>query len=434
MIAGEEVPLNGLSNWKAATLFLSATAASFLTGCGEATSNVPDESTASALDASLASVESNHAVDVAISGASPDWVAEFNRGDPLFDLVLREADGLGPLYTRQACSSCHEGALRGAGFVQKMSVVEADGTTPAADQSKLPWGHTVHPFTAGGAETPIVAPSDSDIRVTARFGPPVLGRGYMEAILDDEILAVAVTQANSSGSIHGRVNHVIYASQPNTDTRFHSHQPGDLVIGRFGVKARIATLDDFAADALQGDMGITSPLRPTELPNPDDQRDDLKTGIDASFDDVNQRANYTRLLAIPPRSLPAGNGDALFAQVQCSTCHVPSMRTRIDYPIDSLAGIGATVYTDLLLHDMGDGLADGLGTTDGEAGPRDWRTAPLVGLRYLTTYLHDSRAKSIRDAIIMHDGYGSEAHESVTEFLQLSDDDQQTLVLFVRAL
>jgi CxxC motif-containing protein (DUF1111 family) len=379
-------------------------------------------------------VNVKHAVDVPIAEASTGWIAEFNRGDPMFDLVLREADGLGPLYTRQACSSCHDGALRGAGFVQKMSVVQADGLTPAVDQSELAWGHTVHPFTAAGAKTPIVAASDNALRVTARFGPPVLGRGYMEAILDDEILAAAATQSRSSGSIHGRVNHVVYASQPNSDLRFHDHQTGDVVIGRFGVKARIATLDDFAADALQGDMGITSPLRPTEIPNPDNQLDDLKTGIDASFDDINHRANYTRLLAIPPRNLPSGNGDTLFAQTQCSTCHVPSMRTRVDYPIEVLAGIDAPVYTDLLLHDMGDALADSLATTDGEAGPRDWRTAPLIGLRYLTTYLHDARAKTIRDAIIMHDGNGSEAHDAITLFLQLSDDDQQVLLDFVGAL
>lgn len=392
----------------------------------------PDET--SAPDGSVSSRQPSRAADVPVDGVSTEWVAEFNRGDPLFDLVLRESDGLGPLYTRQSCSSCHGDALRGSGFVQKMSVVQSDGVTPDSDQSALPFGHTVHPFTAGGATTPVVPPPVANVRVSTRFGPPVLGRGYMEAILDDEIIAVASAQSNSVNGVHGRVNYVTYTSQLNTDTRFHNHQPGDTVIGRFGLKARIATLDDFAADAMQGDMGITSPLRPTELLNPDNQLDDLKIGVDASIEDVNQRANYTRLLAIPPRRWLSGNGDALFAQVQCSTCHVASMRTRADYPIEVLAGIDAPIYSDLLLHDMGDGLADSLGTTDGEAGPRDWRTAPLIGLRYLTTYLHDSRAKTIRDSIIMHDGNESEAHDAVTQFLQLSDDDQQTLILFVGAL
>lgn len=419
----------------ASSLWWPTIAAALVLGCGEPTTAVSTETTnVPELDASAVTSEANHAVDVPIPGLSQDWVAEFNRGDPLFDVVLREADGLGPLYTRQACSSCHDGALRGAGFVQKMSVVQADGITPAPDQSELLFGHTVHPFTAGGAKTPIIAPTNSNLRVSSRFGPPVLGRGYLEAILDDEIVAVAAAQANATGSIHGRINRVVYASQPNADTRFHSHQPGDSVIGRFGVKARVATLDDFAADAMQGDMGITSPLRPSEIPNPDNQLDDLKPGIDATFDDVNHRANYTRLLAIPPRRLPSGNGQALFAQVQCATCHVPSLRTRPDYPIEVLANIDAPVYTDLLLHDMGDDLADGLGETDGEAGPRDWRTAPLIGLKYLTTFLHDARAKNLRDAVLQHDGVGSEAHDSIVLFLQLSDSDQQTLLNFVGAL
>jgi len=413
----------------------SVIVATLLLGCGESTTAVGTEATNMPdLDASSVTSKANHAVDVPIPGVSQDWVAEFNRGDPLFDVVLRDADGLGPLYTRQACSSCHDGALRGAGFVQKMSVVQADGVTPDPDQSELPFGHTIHPFTAGGAQKPILAPSASNIRLSARFGPPVLGRGYLEAILDEEIVAVAAAQANASGSIHGRINHVVYASQPNADTRFHSHQPGDSVIGRFGVKARVATLDDFAADAMQGDMGITSPLRPSEIPNPDNQTDDLKLGIDATFDDVNQRANYTRLLAIPARRLPSGNGQALFAQVQCATCHVPSLRTRPDYPIEVLADIDAPVYTDLLLHDMGDDLADGLRETDGEAGARDWRTAPLIGLKHLTTYLHDARAKSLRDAVLLHDSNGSEAHDSIAQFLQLSDSDQQTLLNFIEAL
>lgn len=233
-----------------------------LLGCSESTTAVGTGTTNVAnLDASSVTSEANLAVDVPIPGVSQDWVAEFNRCDPLFDVVLREADGLGPLYTRQACPSCHDGALRGAGFVQKMSVVQADGITPDPDQSELPFGRTVHPFTAAGATTPILAPFDSNVRVSTPLGPPVLGRGYLEAVLDDQIVAAAAAQASATGNIHGRVNNVVYASQPNTDTRFHDHQTGDTVIGRLGVKARIATLDDFAADALQGDIGITSPLR-----------------------------------------------------------------------------------------------------------------------------------------------------------------------------
>src|SRR5262249_37592789 len=143
-------------------------------------------------------------------------------------------------------------------------------------------------------------PSNPSVRVTIRVGPPILGRGYIEAVLDSEIQRVAAEQAQLP-DIHGRVNHVVYQSEANPDPTYNAHQKGDVVIGRFGLKARIATLDEFTADALQGDMGITSPLRPTEFPNPDGLTDDAKPGIDVDADSVNRRATYIRLTAIPKR-------------------------------------------------------------------------------------------------------------------------------------
>jgi CxxC motif-containing protein (DUF1111 family) len=254
----------------------------------------------------------------------------------------------------------------------------------------------------------------------------------MEAIQDDEIERVAGEQAARDDGIHGRVNHVVYASEPNPDTRFHDHRTGDRVIGRFGLKARIATLDEFTADALQGDMGITSPLRPTEIPNPDGVTDDDKPGIDVTAESVNERADYMRMLAIPRRDVPAGSGAAVFAAVKCAVCHAPSLRTAPDYALPALAGIDAPIFTDLLLHDMGDALADG--QIEGEAGPRDWRTAPLVGLRFDKTYLHDGRATTIAAAILDHDGPGSEAAESVRLFRALSEADRAALLAYVGGL
>jgi CxxC motif-containing protein (DUF1111 family) len=321
-----------------------------------------------------------------------------------------------------------------------MVSVEADGFTPSADQSLFPFGHTVHPLLAAGATTPIVAPAGhADVKVTIRVGPPILGRGYMEAIDDAEIERAAAAQAARAGAIHGRVNHVTYASQPNPDTRFHTHQPGDEVIGRFGLKARIPTLDDFTADALQGDMGITSPLRPTEIANPDGLTDDLKTGVDVTIDSVNTRANYVRTTAIPLRATDA-RGAALFQQAECGVCHAPTMRTRSDYPIAQLAGIDAPVYTDMLLHDLGTALADGI--VEGEATPRDWRTAPLIGLRFNATLMHDGRvpvmkadvAQAVHAAILAHASDGSEANESVSLYQAMSEADRQALLDFVKSL
>ena len=375
--------------------------------------------------------------DVPVSGLRSDGVARFNDGDRLFEIVLRDADGLGPLYTRQSCGACHDAddGLRGPGAAQKMSVVEADGLTPSLDQSALPWGPTIHPFVTAGATTPIVPPAGlSGVRVTTRIGPSVLGRGYLEAVADSEIQRVAAAQAARTDGIHGIVNTYTYLSQPNPDPAFNAHHPGDTVIGRFGLKARIGTLDEFVADALQYDMGITSPLRPAEFPNPDGLTDDDKPGIDATADDVNLRADYVRTIAIPWRATPNPKAKALFDRVQCSACHVPTLHTRADYPIAALADIDAPIYTDILLHDMGDGLSDSLADGEGVASPRTWRTAPLIGLRFSRELLHDGRAITLLDAVMDHDGNGSEAHASVQLFVNLSAADQKTLLDFVGSL
>ncbi len=374
--------------------------------------------------------------DVPVARVSGNWVSRFNDGDRLFQIVLRDADGLGPLYTRQFCGACHDDAdgLRGPGVAEKMSVVEADGLTPSPDQSELAFGPTVHPYVTAGATTPILPPPDPAVRLTNRLGPSALGRGYLEAVDDSEIQRVAAAQAARGDAIHGTVNLVTYRSQPNPDPTFNPHQPGDLVIGRFGLKARIATLDEFVADALQNDMGITSPLRPTEFPNPDGLTDDAKPGVDATADDVNLRADYVRLIAIPWRAPADPHAQALFDQAQCSACHVPSLHTRPDYPIPQLANVDAIIYTDILLHDMGDGLSDSLAGYDGLATPRMWRTAPLIGMRFAREFLHDGRANTVRDAILAHDGDGSEAHDSVQLFNGLSGADQQALLDFVESL
>jgi CxxC motif-containing protein (DUF1111 family) len=378
--------------------------------------------------------------DVPVAGLADELDAQFNDGDLLFSTPLREADGLGPLYTRSSCDSCHTDGVRGPGMVQKMSVVEADGVTPATDQSMLAFGHTVHPLvvssTVDEAPTPILPPEgQSSVKVTARIGPPILGRGYMEAVADSEIERVAAEQSARADAIHGRINRVAYASEANIDTAFHEYAKGQMVIGRFGLKARVATLDDFTADAFQGDMGITSPLRPEEFPNPDGLTDDGKPGIDVDYRSVNLRATYVRLLAIPHRDVTDA-GAALFDATLCSACHVPSLQTRADYPIAEMAGVDAEVYTDFLLHRMSDGLADGLpaDAVDGQAGSFEWRTAPLIGLRFNRTYLHDGRAKSIEEAVLAHRGEGSEANDSLARFEALSVADRATLLAFVQAL
>ena len=371
--------------------------------------------------------------DVPLASASSSERARFLEGDARFDAVFRESDGLGPLYIRQACSSCHEGAGRGPGAVQKMALVEADGATPLPDQSALPYGHTSRPFVTAGAGSPIAPPEVTGIKVTSRLGPAVFGRGYLEAIDEAEILRLEAEQASRDDGIHGRANRVTFHSKANPDQPFHDYQEGQSgLVGRFGFKARVATLDDFTADAFQGDMGITSPMRPVELQNPDGMIDDARAGVDVDLDAVNLVADYMRLLEIPSREPPEGQGATLFASARCDVCHAPSLRTSDSYPIAALAGIEAPVYTDLLLHDMGAALADGL--TDESASSRQWKTAPLIGLRHLPSFLHDGRAKTVELAVLAHEGEGSEANDSVSRFRALSPGDRAALLAFVEAL
>jgi CxxC motif-containing protein (DUF1111 family) len=368
--------------------------------------------------------------DIPLKVASADEVTRFHDGDVVFDAIYLEPDGLGPDYVRNSCAACHQAAAKGPGTVQKMVLVGDDGVTPEADQSELQWGHTVRPYFGGGATMPIMPPTDPHLKMSLRVGVAVFGRGYIEAVDGAEIERVEAEQAQRSDGISGRINRVTYLSQPNPDTRYHQYMPGDTnLIGRFGLKARQPSLDDFAADAAQGDMSITSPLRPTELPNPGGLTDDDKPGVDIGIDTINLLADYMRLLEIPRRTPPAGNGEALFTSLNCAVCHVPTLKTRADYPIAGLAGIDAPIFTDLLLHDMGASLADGM--TDGSAGPSEWRTTPLIGLRKQTSYLHDGRAKTVEDAITAHDG---EARAAADQFRALSDADRAALIDYVTSL
>ena len=363
------------------------------------------------------------AFGVPLADLDPQWRARFDSGDVAFELPFREADGLGPVYIRQSCAGCHGDDVRGPGAVTKMAPVDAG--------VMLPHGNSQRPYVAAGAVQPVTVPDGVEVILSRRLGPPVLGMGYLEAIDEAELVRVAAEQAARDDGVAGVLHRVPWQSQENPDRRFHAYAPGDEeLVGRFGLKARIATLDEFVADALAGDMSITSPLRPDELPNPDMQLDDLRPGVDLDADTLNLMADYLRMLEIPNRP-PDEAGAALFEEVGCATCHVPSLRTRADYPIEALADIDAPVFTDMLLHDMGDGLADGV--VELGASGRQWRTAPLVGLRFQRAYLHDGRAPDLRTAILEHEGPGSEANGAVAAYEALSDADAEALLTFVES-
>jgi CxxC motif-containing protein (DUF1111 family) len=258
-------------------------------------------------------------------------------------------------------------------------------------------------------------PLPTEVLTSLRLPPPVFGRGLLEAIPEREILALAQTQAKANDGISGKPNHVWDVRQKK------------LVVGRFGLKANNPNLFQQNAAAYVNDMGVTNPLFPGKDGTPEI---DLKTLKAVTF--------YTQTLAVPGRTLmndPAiKKGERLFQQANCAACHVGALKTG-DHPVKAIAHQIIHPYTDLLLHDLGEGLADG--RPDFEATGREWRTAPLWGLGLTQTvlpysgYLHDGRARTLEESILWH---GGEAEQSKEMFRRMARTDRAALVQFLNSL
>lgn len=273
--------------------------------------------------------------------------------------------------------------------------------------------------------------------VSPRIAPQLAGVGLLEAIPEAEILANAAAQAAAPGPVKGRVNHV-------RDDFLQAQR-----IGRFGWKANVATLAHQTAGAFAGDIGITSEQHPQEACMPA-QRDCLAAPhggrdgapeIDArTLGDV---VFYQATLAPAARrgadDAETKRGQALFEQAQCSACHRPSYVTGAS-PLpalasERLAGQRIWPYTDLLLHDMGEALADG--RPDFEANGRQWKTPPLWGIGLIhdvnghRRLLHDGRADGVLEAVLWH---GGEAEASKQVVLQMKKAERDALVRFVESL
>jgi CxxC motif-containing protein (DUF1111 family) len=249
-----------------------------------------------------------------------------------------------------------------------------------------------------------------------RTTPSLLGFGLLEAVPDSVILSHADPNDANHDGIKGRAAIL-----------------SDGTIGRFGRKAVAATIAAFQGDAFIYEMGITDPDEPEEQTI---RGTPLPPGVDPAPDpeisqqDFDAATAFTEMLAPPPPArlaVFAAAGRREFAQIGCASCHLPSLSTGSS-PIAAVSNTVVHAYTDLLLHDMGANLAD---ICLGVATPSEFRTEPLMGLRFRDRFLHDGRAQTLTQAIRLHGGEGSSARD---RFVALRERDRDALIRFLRTL
>ena len=279
-----------------------------------------------------------------------------------------------------------------------------------------------------------------------RAAQPVLGVGLLEAVTETDILSRARNAPDEDG-VKGRANYVF------------DPESGVTRLGRFGWKASKVSLRHQAATALLQDMSVTSTVYPTRDCLAGPTRCTLANAQPGlSEDDLQKISRYLELLTVPAqRSLASGfpkgvsplvdltvdpakvaNGGKIFANARCTACHVSELKTGPSNPLAELRSQTIKPYTDLLLHDMGTGLADGY--TEGQANGNLWRTQPLWGIGYTDRimgangtvgYLHDGRARTLTEAIMWH---GGEAAKAQQRFAALSASDRDALLAFLKSL
>ena len=384
-------------------------------------------------------------------------------------------DGLGPHFIARSCGGCHTQDGRGAppnnfknglaaeqpiALLFRLSVIGPDGKpfpeptygeqfTNSAAQGVKPEGKVRIRYTeqpgqfADGSHYRLrqprysfntlgYGPMDPHTLVSPRIAPQMPGVGLIDAIAEADILANAQQQSPRSDTIKGMVNQVFdpFAGKP--------------VIGRFGWKANTGSLAHQSAAAFNGDIGITSEhfahedCRPKQKDCASAARGGARSSPEIDNATLAKVIQYQATLAVPARrnfdQVDVRRGQALFAQAACAVCHRPSYTTGAS-PFPALSGQKITPYTDLLLHDMGKGLADN--RPDGLANGQQWRTPPLWGIGLVpdvndhSFLLHDGRARNTLEAILWH---GGEAEASRQQVLKMPKTDRDALVKFVNSL
>ncbi|WPN29077.1 di-heme oxidoredictase family protein [Pseudomonas sp. P5_109] len=389
-------------------------------------------------------------------------------------------DGLGPLFNTNACQGCHIKDGRGhpptpddvnaVSMLVRLSipdapayakVIEQLGVVPepvyggqfqdmavpgVAPEGKVRVDYAAVPVRfKDGTEVELRKPSlnitqlgygpmHPDTRFSARVAPPMIGLGLLEAIPDEAILANAEAQAKAKNGIAGRPNQVWDDAQQKT------------VLGRFGWKAGQPNLNQQNVHAFSGDMGLTTSLRPV------DDCTDAQTACKQAPSGIGPDGEpevsdnilrlvlfYSRNLAVPARrdvnAPEVLAGKTLFYQAGCQSCHTPKYTTAANAAEPEQANQVIRPYSDLLLHDMGDGLADN--RTEFQASGRQWRTPPLWGIGLTqavsghTQFLHDGRARNLLEAVLWHGGEATAAQQQVLSF---NAEQRSALLAFLNSL
>jgi CxxC motif-containing protein (DUF1111 family) len=368
--------------------------------------------------------------DAPIDGLTAAELAAFARGDAEFERRFAPSSGLGPIFNNASCGACHSGD--GRGFLD--NALQRIGSE-SDDFLRSVGGPQIQDKAIPGAEPERVPPG---VAVSVRLPPPVFGVGLIEAIPEATILALADPDDADGDGISGRPNWVGAASWVPYS------EPGGGAgprLGRFGRKAQTSSLLQQVVEAYHQDIGITSDFLPTENRNPLSsvpvEAVDRVPDPEVPASTVLAVTHYIRALAPPAPGIETEErqqGRALFTQIGCSRCHTPTLQTGQSV-IPALSNRPVELYSDLLLHDMGDELADN--RPDGLATGREWRTAPLWGLRLMkqflngqTLLLHDGRARSVEEAILLH---GGEATAIRDAFAALTPVQKRALLDFVES-
>ena len=341
-----------------------------------------------------------------ISRDDPALPGNAELGAELFAQEFTPEEGLGPLFNEQACATCHaEPTVGGMGTDGLATVLRVGRLTEAGFDPMLgrdgrleAHDHSISELGVTCDRAPGI-PAGANV-TSVRNTPPLFGMGLIDAIPDEVIRAGAIPKGDG---VEGRPNLVVGPD-------------GREDVGRFGWKADAPTLELFVAEAFRSELGITSSLAPEEsVATGGDLCPGESTDPEIGLDDVRAVAAFVAGLPAP-RPGSQSPGAAIFEQIGCVSCHIPTLD---DVPL----------YSDLLIHDMGPGLDDAV--VQGSAGGRDWRTTPLWGLSDRTRFLHDGRTDSLEVAISAH---GGEAAAAQQRFTSLSDDQLNALLAFLRSL